>query len=197
MRPEESEYWNYVCVTLKGQNKGEVSDNINKRCEIVSRILAHRPVKARILEIGVGQGLGAAVVNLVTLGNVSYTGTDVGPEFCEFVKKRWKLNVINTDILKLPDGPFDMIWAFDTLEHVRPEERKAGYAEMGRVLAAPGIILLNVPLDGSLHEQEFDWGMKEREVFDVAEATNTKVIKYDPYHIEEIGRSYLWAELRR
>ena len=197
MRPEESAYWDHVAVHVKGKGRGELNDNIWKRCEIVGRVLAHRPVHARILEIGAGQGLGAAVVNLCTNGRMQYTGTDVSAEFCKFVALRWKLNVAQTDILNLPDGPFDMIWAFDTLEHVRPEDRPAGYREMGRVLGPHGLVLLNVPMDESGHPDEFDWGMKEREVFDIAEATNTRVVKFEPYHIEEVGLSYLWAELLR
>ena len=197
MRAEESRYWDHVATVVKGRGVNGITDNIWKRCEIVSRILAHRPVNARVLEIGAGQGLSPAVVNLVTLGNFHYTGTDVSAEFCAFVARRWRLDVVQTDILKLPDGPFDMIWAFDSLEHVRPEERQAGYAEMSRVLGPRGMILLNVPLDESGHVEEFDWGMKEREVFDIAEATGTVVYKYETYDIEEIQRSYLWAELRR
>lgn len=197
MRAEESKYWDHIAVEVKGRGNGNITDNIWKRCEIVSRILAHRPIDLNILEIGAGQGMAAAVLNLVTLGHIKYTGTDVSPAFCEFVRTKWKLPMVNTDVLKLPDGPFDMIWAFDTLEHVRPEERMAGYAEIGRVMADRGLIFLNVPLNESRHEAEFDWGMHEREVFDIAEATKTIVQKFDPYDIPEVKRSYLWVELRR
>lgn len=197
MRQSEADYWDHVAISVKGKDKGELNDNIWKRCEIVSRILSHRPINSRILEIGVGQGLGAAVVNLVTLGNIYYTGTDVSPVFCKYVGARWKLDVVNTDILKLPDGPFDMIWAFDTIEHVRPEDRKAGYKEMSRVLGKRGLIFLNIPLNESGHEEEFDWGITEREVFDIAEGTNTRVNKWEAYDIPEIERSYLWVELVR
>lgn len=197
MRPEESEYWDEVALKLKERGIGDISDNVRKRCEIVSRILSHRPFKVSILEIGVGQGLGAAAVNLVTLGHNRYIGTDVSERFCRFVSRRWKLNVMQTDVTKLPDGPFDFIWAFDSLEHVRPEDRQSGYAEMGRVLADGGVILLNVPLNESGHDSNFDWGMEESEVFEIAKATRTAISKYEPYDIPEIRRSYLWVELRR
>lgn len=197
MRAEESAYWDHVANVVKGKNVGGVTDNIWKRCSIVSRILEHRPVNARILEIGAGQGLGAAVVNLVTLGNIFYTGTDVSPAFCKFVNHRWKLDMVNTDVLNLPDGPFDMIWAFDTLEHVRPEERVAGYKEMGRVLAEHGVILLNVPCDESGHVEEFDWGMDEMDVAEIAKTTGTKIHKFEHYEVQEVERTYLWVELRR
>jgi SAM-dependent methyltransferase len=197
VRPEESEYWDHVARQVKGHGVNDLNDNIWKRCEIVRRILSHRPIDWKILEIGVGQGLGAAVFNLLTLGHNKYLGTDVSAEFCRFVAKRWKLPVVQTDILKLPDGPFDMIWAFDTLEHVRPEDRKAGYEEMGRVLGKPGLILINMPLNESGHEPEFDWGMKEEEAFELARVIGGHVTVFEPYDITEIEKSYAWVEICR
>jgi SAM-dependent methyltransferase len=197
VRPEESAYWDYVATEVKGHGKNDLNDNIWKRCEILSRILSHRPIGAKVLEIGVGQGLGAAVFNLITLGHNQYIGTDVSAEFCNFVTKRWKLPVVQTDIKNLPDGPFDMVWAFDTLEHVRPEDRKAGYAEIGRVLAHDGIVLINMPLDESGHDSKFDWGMKESEAFDLADCIGGHVMVFDPYDIPEIKKSYAWVEIRR
>lgn len=194
MNQAESEYWDQVSVTVKGST---LFDNIWKRCAIVSRILSHRPIGARILEIGVGQGLAAALTNLAVLGDMRYVGTDVSKEFCEFVEKKWKLKTAHTDVRKLPDGPFDMVWAFDTLEHVRPEERPEGYLEINRVLAEHGLILLNIPLDESQHQSEFDWGMHPKEVFDIADACGCAVQKWEPYTVEEISRSYLWVELVR
>lgn len=197
MRAEESKYWDHVATVIKGKNVGGITDNIWKRSYIVSKILNHRPIGAKVLEIGVGQGLGAAAVNFVTLGRLDYIGTDVSPEFCKFVKNRWDLDTVNTDILKLPDGPFDMVWAFDTLEHVRPEEREAGYKEIDRVLKPHGIILLNVPRDDSEHEEEFDWGQDDKDILNLAKITRTKVSKWERYTLPEIGKSYLWVELVR
>ena len=194
MRPEESAYWDSIAIQAKAST---LKDNIWKRAEIVSRILSHRPIGFRILEIGSGQAVAAATVNLVTLGHMKYTGTDVSAEFCKFVETRWRLKMVQTDILELPEGPFDMIWAFDTLEHVRPEERAAGYAEMDRALGERGMILLNIPLDDSEHDKQFDWGMKPQEVFAIAEGTHTIVQKFEPYDVPEIECSYVWAELRR
>lgn len=197
MRPEESAYWDDVAIAVKKVHKGGFNENIWKRCAIASRILAHRPIGRRVLEIGTGQGLGAAVVNLCVLGHMKYTGTDVSNEFCSYVTKQWKLATVQTDVLKLPDGPFDMIWAFDTLEHVRPEDRQAGYKEMARVLATDGMIMLNVPLNESGHDQQFDWGMEEKEVHDIAKATGAVITKYEPYDVPEVKRSYLWVEMER
>ncbi len=197
MRKTESDYWDKVAIEVKGNGAGELTDNIWKRCEIIRRILKHRPANARILEIGVGQGLTAAVINLALLGNMKYVATDVSPAFCQFVSEKWHIPVVHTDILKLPDGPFDMIWAFDTLEHVRHEDRAAGYAEINRVLAENGIILLNLPLSESEHVDEFEWGITDQSVTDLAKSVNGRISNWEMYAIEEIGRVYAWVEITR
>lgn len=197
MRREECDYWDMIATDVKGGSEDKIIDNVWKRCAIVSRILEHRPVHAKVLEIGVGQGMAAAITYMACLGNLDYTATDVSPVFCEFVRERWKLNAVNTDICKLPDGPFDMIWAFDSLEHVRPEDRAQGYAEIDRVLGEHGVILLNVPRSESGHNEQFDYGQDDADITNLARITKTKVVKWDFYHVEEVKRSYLWVELRR
>jgi SAM-dependent methyltransferase len=197
MRETETAYWNHVATQVKGKGTGELTDNIWKRCEIIRRILAHRPIDASILEIGVGQGLTAAVMNLAMLGHMKYVATDVSNEFCEFVATKWKIPVVHTDILKLPDGPFDMIWAFDTLEHVRHEDRAAGYAEINRVLAPDGIILLNLPLSESGHVDEFEWGITDQSVTELAKAVGGRISKWEMYSVEEVGCVYAWVEIVR
>ncbi len=197
MRQSEKDYWDQVAVEVKGKNSGELTDNIWKRAEIIRRILKHRPVDARILEIGVGQGLTAAVLNLALLGNMKYIATDVSPAFCQFVSDKWKIPVVNTDILALPDGPFDMIWAFDTLEHVRHEDRAAGYAEINRVLADTGVILLNLPLSESAHVDEFEWGITDQSVAELAKAVNGRISVWEMYEVHEVNRLYAWVEIVR
>lgn len=199
MRAEESAYWDDVAVRIKGATPGAANfnDNIWKRGEQVRRILRHRPVDARVLEIGAGHALAAATINLLYLKHLQYMGTDVSPKFCEFVSETWGLPMTNTDILALPDGPFDMVWMFDTLEHVRPEDRAAGYAEISRVLASRGFVLLNLPLDESSHKEDFDWGVHDTDVAELAKAIGGRVVKSEMYTLEEIGRSYTWVEIQR
>lgn len=199
MRDAESQYWDKVCQRLKTDANGNIIDNVRKRCEIVRRILAHRPFDARVLEIGVGHALTAHVVNSTLLGNLYYVGTDVSPEFCKAVQQKFRLSVVNTDIMALPtaDGGFHMVWAFDTLEHVRPEDRAAGYAEIARVLAPDGIVMLNLPLNESGHAEEFDWGITDQDVAELAKAIGGRVGKWEVYDIPEIERSYAWVEITR
>jgi SAM-dependent methyltransferase len=199
MREDESQYWDAVAIKkgVEGDFSANFNDNIWKRAEQTSRILAHRPVDARVLEIGCGHGLLPSMIRGLLLGNFHYTGTDVSAKFCEFMKRQWGLTAVHTDITALPDGPYDMVWLFDTLEHIRPEDREFGYAEISRVLADTGVVLLNLPLDGSDHVDEFERGVSMRDCARLAEVIGGVVYKSEIYQIEEQGLSFCWVEIRR
>lgn len=199
MRADECQYWDDVAVKkgVEGDFYANFNDNVWKRAEQASRILAHRPVNARVLEIGCGHGLLPVTIKGLMLGNFHYTGTDVSAKFCEFMKSRWQLNAVHTDITKLPDGPFDMVWLFDTLEHIRLEDREFGYAEINRVLADTGVVLLNLPLDDSHHADEFERGVSMRDCARLAEVIGGVVYKSEVYQIEEQKLSFCWVEIRR
>lgn len=199
MREEESQYWDAVATKkgVDGDFQKNFNDNIWKRAEQASRILAHRPVHARVLEIGCGHGLLPVMIHGLMLGNFQYTGTDVSAKFCAFMKKQWNLNAVHTDITALPDGPYDMVWLFDTLEHIRLEDREFGYAEINRVLADTGVVLLNLPLDDSHHADEFERGVSMRDCARLAEVIGGVVYKSEVYHIEEQKLSFCWVEIRR
>jgi SAM-dependent methyltransferase len=199
MRESESKYWDHVALNLKGIASGNINDNILKRCEVVRRILAHRPEKAKVLEIGAGLAMAAQAVNTVLLGNFHYIGTDVSPEFCKYVEQKFRFTMYHADILQLPacEGGFDMVWAFDTLEHVRPEDRAAGYLEIGRVLAPHGVVLLNLPLDDCGHLDEFDHGITDQDAAELAKAIGGRISKWEVYRIEEQGLTFAWVEIVR
>lgn len=192
LRPEEMEYWDRVA---EERCKKGIKDNTWKRAEIVSRVLAHRPHSARILEIGVGQGLVAAAVNLTLMGYINYTGTDCSRVFADFTEQTWRLKTVVTDIRTLPDGPYDMIWAFDSFEHIRPEDREAGWRELARVIEKPALIMINNPLDESQHDPEFDWELDMADVQNLCTAVEGYVSKCDGYYLEEIQRWYQWIEV--
>lgn len=196
MRPEETNYWDGVALERCGN--GNLVDNIHKRGEVVRRILEHKPIGKRILEIGTGVGLAAAAVDLLTLGNIGYLGTDVSGEFCKFVCERWKLNMVHTDVCRLPvgDGCVDQVWAFDSLEHVRPEDRSRGWAEIARVLAPDGKVLINMPLDESAHDNEFDHQFGDRDVNDLAEAVGGIAVAHR-YEIPEQNLRFNFVVISR
>jgi hypothetical protein len=138
---------------------------------------------------------------------MEYTGTDVSPDFCEFVSKRWRLNTVNTDIQTLPIGPWDMVWCFDCLEHVRPEDRRTGYEAIDSVLVKEnGLILVNAPVANwnaerrealSGHGAEFDHVFNETDILELNRICGTSVQKWEPYFIEEVNCEYVWVELGR
>jgi len=179
VRPEELAYWD-----THARARG-TADNIWKRQHLASYVLAQHPAQARVLEIGAGQATVAMAVTLVVNGHLTYMGTDVSRVFCDYVRQRWHLPMTQTDVRHLPgaEGAYDMLWAFDSLEHVRPEDRLEGYREMHRVLAPQGLILLNIPLSASHHQEAFDHGFDEQDLAALARETRTRIRTAEQYDV--------------
>lgn len=193
LRAEEVAYWDAVAMTRGWK------DNIFKRQRLIAKILEEGPIGQRIVEIGVGNGLTAAVINLATLGNINYVGTDISPVWCRVVEQRWKLRMAHCDVRGIPiaDAQADQIWAFDTLEHVRPEDRDAGNQEINRILATKAKILLNVPLSPTKHDLQFDHPYDESDVAALCAATGTRVTRMERYEAPEVGTAYQFVVLVR
>lgn len=151
----EVEYWHDVSKSLVDGNQ-LLKDNIWKRPEQIHRLLKYPWIDKRVLEIGVGTAVIAGCMKHVLLGNWQYVGTELGKGFREHAKALYDLDVLEADVRELPDGQFERIIALDSLEHVRPEHREAGYRRMAYV-AAPGCLLfIHYSRSVSLHEKEFD-----------------------------------------
>lgn len=194
MRPSESTYWDAVAT----ESINTRVENAPKRAQIVKRILETvPPMGKKVLEIGVGKGIVANAVNAAICWHMTYTGTDVSKAFCDFAHEKLELNVVHTDILALPDGPFDQVWAFDSLEHVRHDDRIAGYREIDRVLAKRGLVMLNLPLEESSHISEFDHGITDRDVIDLAEVIHGRVMSWEVYGVPEVKRQYAFVVIGR
>lgn len=193
MNMREVEYWNAVGDVAISSRR----ENIFKRTEIVRRILARPPINERVLEIGVGKGYTAAAVGVACCGSMRYVGTELAPAFLEFAHEVSGHHMVQTDITALPDGPFDQVWAFDTLEHVKAEDRAKGYAEIDRVLAEHGMIVLNLPLGESLHVGEFEHGITDESVMQLATACRCRVIQWDAYRIPMLNIPYAFVVLKR
>lgn len=182
LREPEVAYWGHVARDIKLVD-GEITDNIWKRQELVRRLLDYNWIGETVLEIGVGGGLTAAVLNLLVLGKMNYLGTDVAPEFCDYANKRWKFQMVMADVTHIPAEPaqFTRILAFDTLEHVRPEDREAGNKEIKRLLAPYGMVMLNIPVEGSAHDDEFDHGYTRDDAEKLADDAGLKIVRWEPY----------------
>lgn len=96
--------------------------------------------KLKILALGCGTG--AELDFLSKLGDV--TGVDYSMEAVSFCKKSFH-NVIqgNAEKLSFPDESFDLVVAFDVLEHIN-DDRKA-VSEINRVLKKNGLFYMTVP----------------------------------------------------
>lgn len=199
MNPAECDYWDKVAVYRK--RKGYITDNVWKRGAIISRLFKLNWYKQRILEIGVGYGTAAAALKVIFLDTFKYVGTDVSKEYCEWGKKFFGLNMVNTDILDLPkiEGGFTRVIALDTLEHVKPEERDQGYKNIGEVMAENAQMVINMPMNPTLHIQKFDHPFGVQDIVRLCELAKMEMMSFETYRVNATAGPlfYGWAVLQR
>jgi len=92
-----------------------------------------------ILDIGCGGGRNMQW--LKSFGKV--IGVDNNPKAIEFCQQYGTTILADAAKLPLPDGSFDLITAFDVLEHL--EDDKSAIKEWGRVLNNGGYLFISVP----------------------------------------------------
>ena len=117
--------------------------------EQICRQVTDRP--ARILDVGCGTG-----ANLLMLSNYGEAeGVDVSEDALEFCRARGldKVKLGAAEELPYEDGTFDLVTAFDVVEHM--DDDLAGLTEMRRVLRPGGRVLLFVPTF------MFLWGLQD------------------------------------
>lgn len=199
MKKEECEYWDNVAeIRIK-----KAQDNPWKRREILKRVLRTDFIFKRVLEIGVGIPQIAASLYYTLNGAFQYAGTDVSKRFVDSANEKG-FKVFHTDIKNLPEGPFDIIMALDTLEHVHPDDRDEGYKEIGRVMGNKAKILLNIPVEETKHDTRYDHDFGFEDVLKLGAATNSLITQWELYHAtgkradnSDIDIRYVWAELER
>jgi SAM-dependent methyltransferase len=105
--------------------------------QLVSRVRG----RARILNVGAA--LGASSDMLSRFGDV--TSVEYEKECCDFVFRHSRKVLINASITHLPfsTGFFDLVCAFDVIEHV--EDDASAVSEMMRVCKPGGAIAVTVP----------------------------------------------------
>jgi SAM-dependent methyltransferase len=106
----------------------------------VQKIAAGR-TDLRILNVGVATG--ATSEMLEEFGTVKSVEFD--PDCFAFVKERLSIDLEQGSILdlKYPDNSYDLVCAFDVIEHV--DDDKLAVKEMQRVCAADGSVFVTVP----------------------------------------------------
>lgn len=158
-KERESAYWEWIAATHVYPD-GKLRANIHKTEQILWRVLrAGTMIDQKVLEVGVGVGLVAAAINVIILGKWKYEATDMSPLFVQNIVDRYHLKATRTDVTCLPgeDAEYDRVFCFDSLEHVHPEDRERGYAEIARVLRQKGLLIINMPLsEDQFHDVEFD-----------------------------------------
>ncbi|MFZ1705165.1 MAG: class I SAM-dependent methyltransferase [Saprospiraceae bacterium] len=108
-----------------------------------------RVKKLKILNIGVATG--ATSEMLGSFGQV--ISSEYDHDTCLFLKETLQIDVVEASVTDLPfkDGEFDVVCAFDVIEHV--ENDTLAVSEMKRVCKKEGTIAITVPADMSLWSQ--------------------------------------------
>ncbi len=110
------------------------------------KVLPSTDKKISILNVGVATG--ATSLALQPYGEV--TSVEYDAECCKFLKENLKMDVINASMTSLPfaDKSFDIVCAFDVIEHI--EEDELALKEAYRVLKDGGKLYITVPMNMSL-----------------------------------------------
>ena len=137
-RVEQSHWW------YTGRRK-ILADFVEAICR---RVTDRRP---RILDVGCGTG--ANLLMLSQFGDAE--GVDVSEDALAFCRERGleKVKLGAAEELPYQDGTFDLVTAFDVVEHI--DDDLAGLREMRRVLRPGGRVLLFVPAF------MFLWGLQD------------------------------------
>ena len=195
MRAREIEYWDAVAGKIA--EKG-IRDNWIKRQFLAQFLFKCTWTGEKVLEIGVGCGVSAAMLATSCGMNWEYIGTELSPHFAKMAKEHFGLHVVQGDVLSLPEGKFTRIIALDSLEHVRQEEREQGYRNIADRMEPGALLFLNVPFERSLHEDEFDHGFG---MIDFVKLCDSGMIlkKYENYGIKygNYARNYAFAVMER
>jgi SAM-dependent methyltransferase len=176
-------------------------DNIHKRQAIVKRLLAEDLIDKDILEIGCGAGTAFGSIQVTLLSNFRYLGTDLSEKWVKGMETHWKLKAVQAGITEIPTeaDQFDVVVALDTLEHVRPEDRALGYQELRRVMKPGAKLLINMPLEETLHNLEFDHRFDEQDISAIVKALSGELLTFEKYTVEcaDGPRSYAWVIVER
>lgn len=111
---------------------------------VFARVLRGRPLRGRVLNAGCGEGLYAAFIEEFS-GVRAIVNMDIHPPRVAATRTdpRHHDQLGSLDALPFLDGAFDAVVCTEVLEHV-PRDRAAA-AELARVTAPGGILLMSVP----------------------------------------------------
>ncbi len=102
----------------------------------------------RVLDVACGEGYGSALLAAVAR---EVTGVDIAQEAVAHATQAYRdvghLRFVrgSAAALPLPDASVDMVVSFETIEHLPREDQPRMIAEIARVLAPDGILVLSAP----------------------------------------------------
>lgn len=115
----------------------------------IQKLIDEKTIKNQDLKIlNVGCGPGRSSEYLSSFGNV--VSIEYDKECCEFAAEKTGLEIIHGSITELPfeDNLFDLVCAFDVIEHV--EDDQLAVNELKRVAKKGALVLITVPAFNSL-----------------------------------------------
>ena len=123
---------------------GEIAHEHWHRYAFARRFAAGR----RVLDVACGEGYGSALLAAVA-GEV--TGVDIAQEAVAHATEAYRsvghLRFVqgSAAALPLPDASVDMVVSFETIEHLPRADQPRMIAEIARVLAPDGVVVLSAP----------------------------------------------------
>lgn len=111
---------------------------------LIGAPIAELPDGFRILEVGCGSGNVLRVVQRLAAGRGTVEGLELSAEAADVARSRTGLTVTNGYLSDLPpEASFDIIAAFDVLEHIADERAVLG--QMRDRLRPGGLVIITVP----------------------------------------------------
>lgn len=104
--------------------------------------------RSEVKILNVGAATGRSTQLLSEYGEV--TSIEYDKDCCDFTNEKLDLGILNASVLELPfeNEAFDLVCAFDVIEHVENDELAA--QEMKRVCKKDGLVFITVPAFMSL-----------------------------------------------
>lgn len=142
-------YQRYLAVTGDGISR-PTPDALRQRTQYIAYITSNyfpKNRKSSILELGCGHG--AFLRYLQSVGYDDSSGIDISEEQVAEAKKLGIRNVTQADIWqylhRVPDQRYDVIIAYDVLEHFTKAELQVVGSQMLRILKPNGTLIIHVP----------------------------------------------------
>jgi SAM-dependent methyltransferase len=110
---------------------------------LIDKSIKKLPQNTNLQVLNAGAAIGRTSEILGKYGTV--TSLEYDKDCCDFAKENLNMDITHGNILALPyaDNSFDVVCAFDVIEHV--EDDKLAISEMKRVCKGGGLLVVTVP----------------------------------------------------